>query len=88
MIVRYRKTNRIREIKFEGYSMEEILEMPVEEINKYIFIGEPLVFLIGSAQVLGEFRIRGEMIVVELAKLREGERVFSNPFGCSLSNMH
>lgn len=64
--------SRAREIKFEGYSAEEILEMPVEEINEFILIGEPLVLLIGSAKILGEFRVNGETLVVELAQIEGG----------------
>lgn len=39
----------------EGYSEDEILARPAEQARKFILIGEPVVFRIGSATVLGEF---------------------------------
>jgi len=64
--------HKAKEVKFEGYSVEEILDMSVEEISNFVFIGEPLVFLIGSGEVLGEFRIEGDTLIVELAQIEGG----------------
>lgn len=61
-----------RGIKLEGYTANEILSMADEELNNFVFIGEPLVFLIGSAQILGEFRVKRESLIIELAQIEGG----------------
>lgn len=66
------ENSKIKQIKIEGYSSEEILNMPDEEIDQFIFMEESLIFLVGSAQVLGKFRIKGESLVVELAQIEGG----------------
>lgn len=40
-------------VKIEGYTIEEALSFPVEQILDLIFIDKPLVIKIGSAEVLG-----------------------------------
>lgn len=61
-----------KEITFEGYSLEEILSMPMEDISNFVLVGEPLVFQIGSAKVLGEFRVKLDSLIVELAQIEGG----------------
>ncbi|MCX7746935.1 MAG: hypothetical protein N2645_08610 [Clostridia bacterium] len=62
----------MREIKFEGYSADEILNMSENDLKSFVFVGEPLVLLAGSARVLGEFRISGDILIVELAQIEGG----------------
>ena len=62
----------MREINIEGYSPEEILGLPDEQLDALVLSGEPLVFRAGSAEILGKFKIRGESLIVELAQIDGG----------------
>jgi hypothetical protein len=62
----------MRRIEIEGYTPEEILGLPDEQLDALALSGEPLVFRAGSAEILGEFRIRGASLVVELAQIDDG----------------
>ena len=61
-----------REVLFEGLSEQEILNLPQEELDKLIFLGEPLVFRTGSALLLGSFKIARDRLVIELAQIEGG----------------
>jgi hypothetical protein len=56
----------------EGYTPEQILALPDEQSEALVLTGEPLVFRAGSAQVLGEFRIEADRLVIELAQIEGG----------------
>jgi hypothetical protein len=62
----------MREIEIEGYSSDEILNLPDEQFDVLVLAGEPLVFRAGSAIILGEFKIRGESLWVELTQIEGG----------------
>ena len=53
-------------------SPAEILSFSDEELAELVFCGEPLLFRIGSAQVLGEFRLTERSLVLELATIDGG----------------
>lgn len=38
----------------------------------FIFVNEPIVFKVGTAEILGEFKIDGENLIVELAQIEGG----------------
>ena len=61
-----------RNITFEGYSPGELLEIPDNDIDSFVFIDEPLVFKAGSAEILGEFRIEANSLIIELAQIDGG----------------
>ncbi len=61
-----------REIQIEGYTSDEILALPDEQIEAFVFAGEPFVFRAGSAEVLGEFEVKPDRLVVELAQIEGG----------------
>lgn len=61
-----------REVLFEGLSEEQILALPQEHIERLILLGEPLVFRVGSAEILGSFKIASDHLVVELAQIEGG----------------
>ena len=61
-----------REMLFEGFTEEEILELPAETVEGLIVLGEPLVFRVGSATVLGSFKISSSRLVIELAQIEGG----------------
>ena len=59
-------------ILIEGYSSEEILGLPPEQLKAFVFTGKPLVFKTGSAQILGEFTLRVDRLMIELAHIDGG----------------
>jgi hypothetical protein len=59
-------------ILIEGYSSEEILGLPTEQLKAFVFTGKPLVFKTGSAQILGEFTLVDTRLVIELAHIDGG----------------
>jgi hypothetical protein len=61
-----------REILFEGFSEQEILALPAETVEGLIAVGEPLVFRMGSATVLGSFTLTASCLVIELAQIEGG----------------
>jgi hypothetical protein len=61
-----------REVLFEGLSEQQILNLPQEELEKLILVGEPLVFRVGSAVVLGSFHTQANRLVIELAQIEGG----------------
>ena len=61
-----------REVLFEGLREEEILSLPQEHVERLILFGEPLVFRVGSAELLGSFKIESNHLVVELAQIQGG----------------
>ena len=66
-------SNRERkEIFFDGFSDDEILGLPAEQIEALVVNGQPMVFRAGSATVLGEFRRDKDRLVVELAQIEGG----------------
>lgn len=61
-----------REIRIEGFTPDQILGFSDEQLDGLVFTGEPLVFRVGSAEVLGEFRISDATLEVELAQIDGG----------------
>ena len=62
----------MRQINIEGYSPKEILDLPDEQLDAFALSGEPLVFRAGTAEILAEFKIKGERLIVELAQIDGG----------------
>jgi hypothetical protein len=60
------------QIDIEGYSPEEILSLPDEQLDAFVLAGEPLVFRAGSAEILGEFKVKDRSLLVELAQIDGG----------------
>ncbi len=62
----------MKQIEIEGLSPDEILNLPDEEIESIVFVGKPIVFRAGSAEILGEFKVKDKKLVVELAQIDGG----------------
>ena len=60
------------QINIEGYSPDEILDLPIEQFDALVLCGKPLVFRAGTAEILGEFKIQGDRLIVELAQIDGG----------------
>ena len=61
-----------RELKIEGLTEEEILDLPKRAVEALILIGEPLVFRAGSAVILGSFKLKSNRLIIELAQIEGG----------------
>ncbi len=64
-------TEPSRKILFEGLSADEILALPEEHIAAITDVG-PIVFRVGSADILGAFRVTKDRLIVELAQVDGG----------------
>jgi hypothetical protein len=62
----------MRQINIEGYSPIEILSLPDEQLDALAFSGEPFVFRAGTAEILAEFTVTGESLILEIAQIDGG----------------
>src|SRR5262245_25632847 len=62
----------MKQVLIEGYTSDELLNLPTEQIAAFVFVGEPIVFNIGSAEILGSFRLQDDRLVIELAQIDGG----------------
>lgn len=61
-----------REILFEGYTPEALLQLPDEQFAAFVFTDEALLFRVGSAIILGRIRVSDRRLIVELAHIDGG----------------
>lgn len=61
-----------RQVKFEGLTPDEILNLDVADVDELVFNGEAVVVNIGSAQILGQFSLQDGVMVIELAQIDGG----------------
>jgi hypothetical protein len=61
-----------RSILIEGYTPEEILALSPQQLKGFVFSGKPLVFKVGTAQILGEFSLQDNSLIIELAQIEGG----------------
>ena len=59
-------------LRIEGLTPDEILDLAEGEFEALVLTGEPLAFRAGTAEVLGQFEVRGSRLLVELAHLDGG----------------
>jgi hypothetical protein len=64
-------TTPTRQILFDGLTPDEILELPDDHIAAIVEVG-PIVFRVGSADILGTFRLAPDRLIVELAQIDGG----------------
>jgi len=62
----------LSEVLFEGYTEDELLALPKEQIEAMILTGQPVIFRAGSATILGEFIAEGNRLRIELAQIEGG----------------
>ena len=63
---------RVRKISIEGFRPEEIVALPDDQIHEYVFQGDKVVFLVGEAQLHGEFRRENDRLVALLSEISFG----------------
>ncbi len=61
-----------KEITIEGYSVDELLSLTELEVEHLAFNNKPITFRVGSAEILGQFNISADGLVVELAHIDGG----------------
>jgi hypothetical protein len=59
-------------VLLEGYTVDEILALPTQELQAIVLSDEPLVFKAGSANLLGRFAATEDTLVIELAHIDGG----------------
>ncbi len=62
----------MKTVLIEGYTIEEILTLSSEEVGALIFTNNPIVFQVGSSEVLGQFRLLPGRLQIELAQIDGG----------------
>jgi hypothetical protein len=62
----------MRQIDIEGYSADEIFNLPDEQVDEFVLCGRPIVFRAGSAETRDEFKINDESLIVDLAQIDGG----------------
>lgn len=62
----------MKKILLEGYTPDEILNFSQEQVDALILTDEALVLAIGSASILGKFKIQGDTFVIELGHIDGG----------------
>jgi hypothetical protein len=60
------------DILFDGMTPDEILRLSRDEIKCLVLTGKPIVVRAGTAEILGSFRIDGDLLVIELAQVEGG----------------
>ena len=65
------QSNRSGPIYIDGMSPNEILELPDEHLAALIAVG-PIVFKVGSADVLGQVKLGRDSLMIELAQIDGG----------------
>ena len=59
-------------VRIEGYTPDELLSLPSDELDQLAFAGRPIVVRVGTAEVLVECRRRATTLVVDLAHVDGG----------------
>jgi hypothetical protein len=63
-------------ITFAGLTADELLGLPEDELDALVLTGRPMVFDVGSAQVLGSIAISDSRLRIELAQIDGGGEAF------------
>jgi hypothetical protein len=56
----------------EGYTADEILDLPPGVLDLIVLTNEPIVFTVGSANLLGRFKVEESTLFMELAHVDGG----------------
>lgn len=59
-------------VLIEGLAPDAILALPRDHLDALVLIGRPIAFRAGTAHVLGQFRVDGPRLRVELAHIDGG----------------
>lgn len=59
-------------LTIEGYTLQEVLALPPDDVNRFLFCAEPVVLRMGEARVLAEFLRTDDALIIELAQIENG----------------
>ena len=59
-------------VRVEGYTLDAFLALPREDLSGLVFRDGPIVFTMGSAQILGQFKVEAGTLFVELGHIDGG----------------
>ena len=62
----------LKAITFEGFTAEELLALPIEEVDEYVLCDDALVIQVGSCSLLGKFSVDDCRLILELAQIDGG----------------
>lgn len=60
------------QLLLEGYTADEVLALSNAELRAIVLRDEPLVFRVGSASILGKFKLTDDALFVELGHIDGG----------------
>lgn len=60
------------QVRLEGLTPDEVLALPDEALSALVLCGEPLVFRVGTAEILGRFWVAEDSLVLELGHIDGG----------------
>jgi hypothetical protein len=61
-----------KEVLIEGYTRDEILALPVADLEHLVALDRPIVFRTGSATILGQARVSDGSLAIEIAHVDGG----------------
>jgi hypothetical protein len=62
----------MKNVLIEGYTADEILALPTEALQSLVSRNEPLVFKVGTATILGQFKVVDNALYMELGHVDDG----------------
>jgi len=62
----------MKPLNIEGESLKEILAWPEHYFDELVLVDDPIVLNIGTAEVLGQFAVKDDELIVELAQIDGG----------------
>jgi len=62
----------VPQVLVEGYTVDEVLALPNEDLEAIVLREEPMVFKAGSANMLGKFKVQDGTLFIELAHIDGG----------------
>jgi hypothetical protein len=62
----------VPQVLVEGYTIDEVLALPNEDLEAIVLRDEPMVFKAGSASMLGRFKVQDGTLFIELAHIDGG----------------
>jgi hypothetical protein len=61
-----------KSLSIEGYTADELLALPSEMLDAYLLADEPILFRMGTAEILAKFELLEGTLAVELAHIDGG----------------
>jgi hypothetical protein len=59
-------------VRIEGLTPDQILDLPEADFEELVLTGQPVAFRAGTAEVLGQFQVQDNRLMIELAHIVGG----------------